>query len=287
MDLESTEYKYLKLLSKTYKNTTDTATEIINLQAIMNLPKGTEHFLTDLHGEYDAFNHVLKNGSGSIRTKIDDIFKDNISNYEKKELASVIYYPREKVKYLSKTEINMDKWYKKTIYRMVEVCSMVASKYTSSKVRKSMSSNFSYVLQEILYDRRDLPNRKEYVESIIDTIIHLGQAECFVVAIATLIQRLCIAKLHILGDIYDRGPYPDKIMDELIKYHDCDIEWGNHDMLWMGAGLGNRACVANVIRICARYSNTDVLEEAYGINLLPLARFVMEMYADDPCGVLP
>lgn len=285
MDLkkESLEMKYLKLLSKKFRNVSDTTTEIINLQAILNLPKGTEHFLTDIHGEYDAFNHVLKNGSGSIRAKIDDIFKDTISVYEKKELASVIYYPKEKIEYVSKTMRNMDKWYKKIIYRVLEVCSLTASKYTSSKVRKAMSKDFSYVLQEVLYERKELPNRKEYIESIIDTIISLGRAKYFVIAISNLIQRLIIDKLHIIGDIYDRGPYPHKIMERLIEHHDVDIQWGNHDMLWMGAALGNRACVANVIRICARYSNTDILEEAYGINLLPLARFVLKVYGDDPC----
>ena len=280
MDLrkDSPELKYLSLLSKKFKNIPDTATEIINLQAILNLPKGTEHFLTDIHGEYDAFNHVLKNGSGSIRAKINDIFQDSISNFEKKELASVIYYPKEKVEYVSKSMVNMDKWYKTIIYRMIEVCSVTASKYTSSKVRKAMSSDFAYVLQEVLYERRELPNRKEYVESIIDTIISLGRAKYFVIAISNLIQRLTIDKLHIVGDIYDRGPYPHRIIDKLINHHNVDIQWGNHDMLWMGAALGNRACIANVIRICARYSNTDILEEGYGINLLPLARFVIDTY---------
>lgn len=285
MDLrkDSLELKYLSLLSKKFKNIPDTATEIINLQAILNLPKGTEHFLTDIHGEYDAFNHVLKNGSGSIRAKINDIFQDSISNFEKKELASVIYYPKEKVEYVSKSMVNMDKWYKTIIYRMIEVCSVTASKYTSSKVRKAMSSDFAYVLQEVLYERRELPNRKEYVESIIDTIISLGRAKYFVIAISNLIQRLTIDKLHIVGDIYDRGPYPHRIIDKLINHHNVDIQWGNHDMLWMGAALGNRACIANVIRICARYSNTDILEEGYGINLLPLARFVIDTYKNDDC----
>ena len=179
--------------------------------------------------------------------------------------------------------VNMDKWYKTIIYRMIEVCSVTASKYTSSKVRKAMSSDFAYVLQEVLYERRELPNRKEYVESIIDTIISLGRAKYFVIAISNLIQRLTIDKLHIVGDIYDRGPYPHRIIDKLINHHNVDIQWGNHDMLWMGAALGNRACIANVIRICARYSNTDILEEGYGINLLPLARFVIDTYKNDDC----
>lgn len=280
---ENLELKYLKLLSTKFKNISETTTEIINLQAILNLPKGTEHFLTDIHGEYNAFQHVLKNGSGTIKEKINDIFKDEIDNLEKKELASVIYYPKKKVEYMMKDRGNIDRWLKKTIYRMIEVCSVTASKYTSSKVRKAMPKDFVYVLQELIYERKELPNRKEYVENIIDTIISLGRAKEFIVAIAELIQRLMIDKLHIIGDIYDRGSSPHLIMDVLMKHHDTDIQWGNHDMLWIGAGLGNRACIANVVRICARYSNTDILEEAYGINMLPLATFAMDNYGNDEC----
>lgn len=280
---ENEELKYLKLLSTKFKNISETTTEIINLQAILNLPKGTEHFLTDIHGEYPAFNHVLKNGSGTIREKINDIFKDELNNFEKKELASVIYYPKQKVDYIVKTNKNNEKWFKNIIYRMIEVCSVTASKYTSSKVRKAMPKDFAYILQELIYERKELPNRKEYVENIIDTIISLGRAREFIQAIADLIQRLMIDKLHIIGDIYDRGANPHLIMDTLINHHDTDIQWGNHDMLWIGATLGNRACIANVVRICARYSNTDILEEAYGINLLPLATFAMDTYGDDPC----
>ncbi len=280
---ENQELKYLKLLSTKFRNISETTTEIINLQAILNLPKGTEHFLTDIHGEYFAFNHVLKNGSGSVREKINDIFKDELSNYEKKELASVIYYPREKVEYVSKKLGNRDKWFKNIIYRMLEVCSITASKYTSSKVRKAMPKDFEYILQELIYERKELPNRKEYVENIIDTIISLDRAKEFIQAIAQLIQRLVVDKLHIIGDIYDRGANPHLIMDKLMRHHDVDIQWGNHDMLWIGASLGNRACIANVVRICARYSNTDILEEAYGINMLPLAKFAMDTYGDDEC----
>lgn len=280
---EIQELKYLKLLSTKFRNISETTTEIINLQAILNLPKGTEHFLTDIHGEYPAFNHVLKNGSGTIREKINDIFKDELNTFEKKELASVIYYPKQKVDYVLKNKKNNDKWFKNIIYRMIEVCSVTASKYTSSKVRKAMPKDFAYILQELIYERKELPNRKEYVENIIDTIISLGRAREFIQAIADLIQRLMIDKLHIIGDIYDRGSNPHLIMDTLISHHDTDVQWGNHDMLWIGASLGNRACIANVVRICARYSNTDILEEAYGINLLPLATFAMDTYGDDPC----
>lgn len=280
---ENQELKYLKLLSSKFKNISETTTEIINLQAILNLPKGTEHFLTDIHGEYPAFNHVLKNGSGTIRERINDIFKDELNNFEKKELASVIYYPKLKVDHITKNSKNCDKWFKNIIYRMLEVCSVTASKYTSSKVRKAMSKDFSYILQELIYERKELPNRKEYVENIIDTIIFLGRAREFIKAISDLIQRLMIDKLHIIGDIYDRGSSPHLIMDTLMNHHNVDIQWGNHDMLWIGASLGNRACIANVVRICARYSNTDILEEAYGINLLPLATFAMDTYGQDSC----
>ena len=280
---ENQELKYLKLLSSKFKNISETTTEIINLQAILNLPKGTEHFLTDIHGEYPAFNHVLKNGSGTIRERINDIFKDELNNFEKKELASVIYYPKLKVDHITKNSKNCDKWFKNIIYRMLEVCSVTASKYTSSKVRKAMSKDFSYILQELIYERKELPNRKEYVENIIDTIISLGRAREFIKAISDLIQRLMIDKLHIIGDIYDRGSSPHLIMDTLMNHHNVDIQWGNHDMLWIGASLGNRACIANVVRICAGYSNTDLLEEAYGINLLPLATFAMDTYGHDSC----
>ena len=280
---EIQELKFLKLLSSKFKNISETTIEIINLQAIMNLPKGTEHFLTDIHGEYLAFNHVLKNGSGTIREKINDIFKDELNNIEKKELASVIYYPQKKVEYMIKNLKNIDKWYKVIIYRMLEVCSVTASKYTSSKVRRAMPKDFAYILQELIYERKELPNRKEYVENIIDTIISLDRAKEFIKAIADLIHQLMIDKLHIIGDIYDRGSSPHLIMDTLIKHHNADVQWGNHDMLWIGASLGNRACIANVIRICARYSNTDILEEAYGINLLPLATFAMKTYSYENC----
>ncbi|WP_300342136.1 fructose-1,6-bisphosphatase [Fusobacterium sp.] len=277
------ELKYLKLLSSKFRNISETTIEIINLQAILNLPKGTEHFLTDIHGEYPAFNHVLKNGSGTIKEKINDIFQDTLNNFEKKELASTIYYPQEKVEYILKNKKNPDKWLKDSIYRMLEVCSVTASKYTSSKVRKAMSKDFEYILQELIYERKELPNRKEYVENIIDTIISLGRGKEFIKAIADLIQRLMIDKLHIIGDIYDRGSSPHLIMETLIRHHNADIQWGNHDMLWIGASLGNLACIANVIRICARYSNTDILEEAYGINLLPLATFAIDTYGSDSC----
>ncbi|MDR1835520.1 MAG: fructose-1,6-bisphosphatase [Fusobacteriaceae bacterium] len=277
------ELKYLKLLSGQFKNIGETTTEIINLQAILNLPKGTEHFLTDIHGEFEAFDHVIRNGSGAVKEKIADIFGNTIGDFEKTELATVIYYPREKIDLLSQGGRNIDMWYKTIMHRLIEVCSVVSSKYTSSKVKKAMPPDFQYILQELIYERKDIENKREYVESIIDTIISIGRAKSFVAAISKLIQNLIIDKLHIVGDIYDRGPSPHLIMDLLEKYHDADIQWGNHDMLWMGAAMGNTACMANVVRICARYSNNDILDEAYGINLLPLATFAMDVYGDDPC----
>ena len=278
------EIKYLELLSKSFKNIAETSTEIINLQAIMNLPKGTEHFMTDIHGEYEAFNHVIRNGSGTVRMKINDIYGDSLSENEKKELATVIYYPKEKVELMQEKEnFNIDKWMIITIDRLIEICRLVCSKYTRSKVRKAMTKDFEYILQELLYEKKELANKREYVDSIIDTIIAIDRGKEFIIAIADLIQRLNIDHLHIVGDIYDRGPLPHLIMDTLENYHTVDIQWGNHDILWIGAALGNKACIANVLRICFRYNNNDILEEAYGINLLPFATFAMKYYGNDPC----
>lgn len=281
------ELKYLELLSKTFKNIDETSTEIINLQAIMNLPKGTEHFITDVHGEYEAFNHILRNGSGTIRRKIDDIFSNSLVENERNELATIIYYPKEKVELIQKeykkNNANIDKWFTLTITRLLEVCRVVCSKYTRSKVRKAMTKDFEYILQELLYENANQKNKKEYFEAIIDTILSIKRGKEFVIAIANLIQRLNIDHLHIVGDIYDRGPSPHLIMDKLAEYNNIDIQWGNHDILWIGAALGNKACIANVLRICCRYNNKEILEDAYGINLLPLATFAMKYYGNDPC----
>ena len=280
----NTEIKYLQLLSKTFKNIAETSTEIINLQAIMNLPKGTEHFMTDIHGEYEAFNHVLRNGSGTIRNKIEEVYGDKLTENEKKELAAIIYYPKEKVESMqNKEHFNIDRWMINIIYRLIEVCKIVCSKYTRSKVRKAMPKDFEYILQELLYEKKELANKREYFNSIVDTIISIDRGKEFIIAISNLIQKLNIDHLHIVGDIYDRGPFPHLIMDTLAEYNNLDIQWGNHDILWIGAALGNKACIANVIRICCRYNNNDILEEAYGINLLPFATFAMKYYGNDPC----
>ena len=277
------ELKYLELLSKNFRNIAETSTEIINLEAILNLPKGTEHFLSDIHGEYEAFTHVLRNGSGSIRQKIEDIFGETLDEVEKKELATLIYYPEAKYNLEEKKNRNIEEWSKKNIYRLVKVCKHASTKYTRSKVRKAMPKDFEYIIQELLYERNEEENKRDYVDAIIDTIISIKYTKDFMKAMGELIRRLAIDRLHVVGDIYDRGPSPHLIMDCLQEYHNVDIQWGNHDLLWIGAGIGNKACIANVIRICSRYNNHDILEEAYGINLLPLATFAMKYYGKDPC----
>ena len=277
------EERYLERLSQLYPTIAKASTEIINLQAILNLPKGTEHFLTDIHGEYEAFAHVLKNGSGSVRRKIDDVFGNTMSSRDKQTLATLIYYPKEKMDRIKKTEKNMEDWYKITLYRLIEVCKRTASKYTRSKVRKALPPDFAYVIEELITEKNDMTDKESYYNAIVSTIIRIGRAEKFIIAMSELIQRLTVDHLHIVGDTYDRGPGPHIIMDELMAYHSVDIQWGNHDVLWMGAAAGQRGCIANVIRICARYGNLDILEEGYGINLLPLATFAMNTYKDDPC----
>ena len=277
------ELKYLELLSKNFRNIAETSTEIINLEAILNLPKGTEHFLSDIHGEYEAFTHVLRNGSGSIRQKIEDIFGETLDEVEKKELATLIYYPEAKYDLEEKKNKNIEEWSRKNIYRLVKVCKHASTKYTRSKVRKAMPKDFEYIIQELLYERNEEENKRDYVDAIIDTIISIKYTKDFMKAMGELIRRLAIDRLHVVGDIYDRGPAPHLIMDCLQEYHNVDIQWGNHDLLWIGAGIGNKACIANVIRICSRYNNHDILEEAYGINLLPLATFAMKYYGKDPC----
>ena len=281
--MKELEARYLERLSQLYPTIAKASTEIINLQAILNLPKGTEHFLTDIHGEHEAFSHVLKNGPGSVRRKIDDVFGNTMSSRDKQSLATLIYYPKEKMERIKKEEENMEDWYKITLYRLIEVCKRTASKYTRSKVRKALPQDFAYVIEELITEKSEITDKESYYNSIVNTIIRIGRAEKFIVALSELIQRLTVDHLHIVGDIYDRGPGPHIIMDQLIQYHSVDIQWGNHDVLWMGAAAGQRGCIANVIRICARYGNLDILEDGYGINLLPLANFAMNTYGDDPC----
>ena len=276
--------RYLRLLAQSFPNIADASTEIINLQAILNLPKGTEHFLADLHGEYKSFQHVLKNASGNIKRKVNEIFGNELREAEKKELCTLIYYPEEKLELVKAAEPDLNDWYHITIHQLVRVCRDVSSKYTRSKVRKSLPEDFSYIIEELLHERTDDVDKAAYVNEIISTIITIGRADDFIIAIAHVIQRLAIDLLHILGDVYDRGPGAHIIMDILGGYHNWDIQWGNHDILWMGACAGNQACVCNVIRLSLRYANLTTLEEGYGINLVPLATFAMEHYADDPCA---
>ena len=232
--MEKMKQKYLEKMAELYPTIAEASTEIINLQSILNLPKGTEHFITDIHGEYEAFSHVLKNGSGSIRRKIDTVFGHTMNKQEKKSLATLIYYPKEKIELIKKQERDMEEWYKITLYRLIEVCKKAASKYTRSKVRKALPKDFAYVIEELITERWDITDKESYYEQIICTIIDIGRAEEFIIALSELIQRLVVDHLHILGDIYDRGPAPHRIMDKLETYHSLDIQWGNHDILWMG-----------------------------------------------------
>ncbi|MDO4460939.1 MAG: fructose-1,6-bisphosphatase [Bacteroidia bacterium] len=275
--------RYLKLLAEKFPNIASAATEIINLEAILNLPKGTEHFISDLHGENVAFQHVLKNASGVIRRKVDDIFGMNLRESDKNELCSLIYYPEDKLRLITQTESNLDDWYRITLHRVVEVARVVSSKYTRSKVRKLLPKDFAYIIEELLHEQQSEPNKQDYYAGIINSIINTNRSVEFIVAICQLIHRLVIDSLHIVGDVYDRGSGACAIMDALCTYHDFDIQWGNHDISWMGAAAGNLALIANVVRISIRYMNVETLEEGYSINLLPLATFAIDFYGNDPC----
>lgn len=281
--MDEMEFKILKTLSHQYKNIAAASAEIINLQSILNLPKGTEHFLTDIHGEYEQFNHVLKNGSGSIRRKIDEEFGNTISNRDKKSLATLIYYPESKLQIVEKEEEYLEDWYKISLHRLVQITKRVSSKYTRSKVRKALPKDFAYVIEELITEKEEIQDKEAYYNEIIHTIIRIGRAPQFIIALSHLIQRLVIDHLHIVGDIYDRGPGPHIIMDTLCNYHSVDVQWGNHDIVWMGAASGSLVCIANVLRLSASYGNLSTLEDGYGINLLPLATFALETYADTDC----
>lgn len=281
-DIEK-DIKYLKLLSKQFPTIQSASTEIINLEAILKLPKGTEHFLSDIHGEYEIFSHVLRNGSGVIRQKIEDVFKNTLRKFIKDELATLIYYPEEKLALIEARETDIEEWYGVTLQRLIEVTRATASKYTRSKVRKSLPADFAYIIEELLHESPNAQNKEQYFDEIIQTIIRIDRAKEFIIAICKLIQRLSVDRLHIVGDIYDRGPNPEKVMETLIEYHAVDIQWGNHDIIWMGSAAGIRAMIANLIRISARYMNLDTIEDGYGISLLPLATFALETYKDDPC----
>lgn len=281
--MKGADLKYLELLSRSFPTKEEASAEIVNLNAILHLPKGTEFYASDIHGEYEAFSHILRNGSGSIRMKIDDVFGDELSEAEKRSLATLIYYPQERMKLEFQSLDDPAAWYAEKLPQLVAVCRRVASKYSRSKVRKALPKGYEYVIEELMIEDRDGLNKKEYYDSIIEAVIGIGRADSLICELCLLIQRLSIDHLHIIGDIYDRGPLPHVIMDTLSNYHSVDIQWGNHDVVWMGAALGQWGCIAHVVRNCARYGNLSILEDAYGINILPLASFAMRAYADDPC----
>ena len=281
--MDATDMRYLELLSRLFPSADKASAEIINLSAILNLPKGTEFFASDIHGEYEAFSHTLRNGSGSIRLKIDDVFGDSLSENEKRSLATLIYYPREKMELVLSQVDDAEAWYAVTLQRLVAVCKRAAQKYTRSRVRKALPKDFAYIIEELMTENRHGVDKQAYYAAIVDAVIRTDRGGALVEALCLLIQRLAIERLHIVGDIYDRGPYPHILMDALMEHHSLDIQWGNHDIVWMGASLGQRGCIAHVVRNCARYGNLSILEDAYGINILPLASFALDAYKDDPC----
>lgn len=283
MEITDERLQYLKLLARNYPSVQKASTEIINLRAILSLPKGTEHYLSDLHGEYESFIHILHSGSGVVKRRVSELFKGSMRAEEMKSLATLIYYPKEKITHVLKTETNHDEWFKITLHRLTIVCGSVSSKYTRSKVRKALPKDFAYVIEELLHEDESVPNKQQYYDGIISTIISTGRAKEFITELCVLIRKLTIDRLHIVGDIFDRGPNPDIIIDTLMEYEGVDIQWGNHDMVWMGAALGSEPLIATLIRIAARYDNLSTIEDAYGINLLPLATFAMSTYKDDPC----
>ena len=271
--------KYLELLSKNFPNVNATAAEIVRLQAILELPKTTEHFMSDIHGEYSYFTHILKNASGAIHSKIDDSFGDLLGEDEKNSLALLLYYPERE---LAKGE-HTDSWYRVTIHRLIAVCRQATDKYTRVKVRARLPGAFSYLIEELIDSDEHDSNKRRYFESIINNVIATGIADQFIVALANLISRLTVDRLHIVGDVFDRGPAAQLVMDDLLHRHGVDFVWGNHDVLWMGAAMGNAACIANALRNSLKYGNFDTLEDGYGINVRPLAVFAMEQYGNDPC----
>lgn len=276
--------KYYNLLNKNFKSEQEVITEIINLEAILNLPKGTEHFMSDLHGEYDAFSHVLRNGSGNIKEKVFELFGDTLSTEQLKKLTTLIYYPEEKLAQMKaeKTAEDLVAWYAFVLDSLVSLTRFTSRKYTRSKVRKALPRSFRYIIEELLYKTDEALDKKDYYQQIIEKIIDLQQADVYILQLSYLIQRLIVDHLHVVGDIFDRGPAPDAIVETLMQYHSVDIQWGNHDIIWMGAATGSKVCLANVIRICARYGNLDILEDVYGINLRPLFTLAETHYGDNP-----
>jgi fructose-1,6-bisphosphatase III len=285
MPFSEKEMRYLQLLAQQYPSIRTASTEIINLSAMLELPKGTEHFISDVHGEYEAFLHVLRNGSGSIKRRIEEVFQNTLVEREKRELATLIYYPEQKVSLILKEIDNLAEWYRITLFRLIKLCRVTSSKYTRQQVRQALPDDFTYIIEELLHEQESITNRQEYYSSIIDTIIDTDRADAFITALARLIQRLSIARLHVIGDVYDRGPGAHIIMDKLLDHHAVDFQWGNHDIVWMGAAAGSEACIANVIRLSLRYANMETLENGYAISMLPLVSLAVDVYGDDPCDL--
>ena len=281
--MDASELKYLELLSKSFPTVAKASAEIVNLNAILNLPKGTEIFASDIHGEYEAFSHLLRNGSGNVRTKIEEAFGDSLDDEEKTHLATLISYPEQKIDLMLSQEEDEAAWYADVLPKLVAVCRRASVKYTRSKVRKALPADFGYIIDELLTESTHDEDKDAYYRAILDAVIRTGSARQLVIELCLLIHRLAIDQLHIVGDIFDRGPYPDRIMDALIGYHNVDVQWGNHDIVWMGAAAGQWGCITHVVRNSARYGNLSILEDSYGINILPLARFALAAYEGDPC----
>lgn len=274
---------YLKLLSGQYPSIQAASNAVISLSAQLELPKGTEHFLSDVHGEYEAFQHVIKNGAGSIWLKIEEMFGDTLSKQEQRNLATLIYYPEQKTPLMLQTVKDQAEWCRLTLVRLIKLCRLLTSKYRRATVRSFLPEDLAPIIEELLYEGESIENKSVYYRNLIETIISTDSSQTFIVTLAELIQHLAISRLHVIGDIYDRGYGAHLIMDSLMEYHQVDIQWGNHDILWMGAAAGSEPCIANVIRICLRYGNMETLENGYGVSLLPLASFALETYENDPC----
>ena len=282
MNITGDRMKFLRLLSEKYPTRQQVCTEIINLQAILNLPKGTEHFMSDLHGEYEALFHILNNSAGVIREKVDMAFEEVLTARERSSLCTLIYYPQEKLRRIHEEGRNTEEWYRFVLQKLIDLAKLLSSKYTRSKVRKAMPSEYSYILDELLHAQPDEDNNQMvYHSKIIDTLLRLEEGDDFIIALSSLIKRLAVDHLHIVGDIFDRGERPDAILNMLMDHHSLDIEWGNHDILWMGAACGSQACIAAVVRNCLSYNNISVLEQGYGISLRPLVLFAEKMYDEE------
>jgi fructose-1,6-bisphosphatase-3 len=282
--LDAQDLRYLTLLAVQYPTIRAASVEIISLNALLQLPKGTEHFVSDIHGEYEAFLHVLRNASGSISRKIEETFAASTTESERRQLATLVYYPRRKLPLILKQlQDGRDEWLRQTLFRLITLCRVASRKYTRAAVRSAMPPDLADLLEELIQEQESTGERQEYYDNIVQSILDAGRARDFVVAFCELIQRLSVAHLHVIGDVYDRGPGAHIIMDTLLDYHSLDVQWGNHDIVWMGAAAGSAACMANVLRVSLRYANLETVEDGYGISLLPLAAFAMEAYAQDPC----